>query len=50
MPGHQRLHGFADQRIHADRASKLPHEVGLQEHECPLGRPGQGHRLDEAAR
>ena len=48
VPGHQRLHGFAHQRIHADRISKLLHEVGLQEHERPLGRPGPGHRLREA--
>ena len=46
-PGHQRLHGFAHQRIHAGRTSKLLQEVGLQDHERPLGRPSPGHRLDE---
>jgi hypothetical protein len=50
VPGHQRLHGFAHQRIHPDRISKLLQEVGLQEHERPLGRPGLGHRLHEAVR
>ena len=48
VPGHQRLHGFAHQRIHASRTSKLLQEVGLQEHERPLGCPGPGHRLHEA--
>ena len=50
VPGHQRLHGFMHHRIHADRTSELLHQVGLQEHECPLGRPGVGHRLHEAVR
>jgi hypothetical protein len=45
VPGHQRLHCFANQRI---RTSKLPQEVGLQDHERPLGRAG--HRLHEAVR
>ena len=50
VPGHQRLHGLAHQRIHAHRTSKLLHEVGLQEHERLFGRPGPGHRLHEAVR
>jgi hypothetical protein len=48
VPGHQRLHGFAHERIHADRTSKPMQEVDLQEPECPLGRPGPGHHLHEA--
>lgn len=50
VPGHQRRHGLAHQRIHADRTPELLHEVGLQEHERPPGRPGPGHRLHEAVR
>jgi hypothetical protein len=31
-----------------DRAAKLAQQVGLQEHERPLGRRSLGHRLHEA--
>ena len=48
VPGHQRVHGFAHQRIHANRTSKLLQEVSLQEPERPLGHPGPGNRLHEA--
>jgi hypothetical protein len=50
LPGHQRPYGFGHQPIHAGRTPKLLQQVDLQEHQRPLGRPGQRHRLDQAIR